>query len=332
MKRVHFTAEDLARTRVATTIGVAAETFDSVKLLRDRDRTPVFHAWRSSLRGRLGEPAKPLTALMPARGPMLDVTSIAGDTPCIEEAVENVLAAPRELMRVELEAITFQPAHRTWAADLVDGDREARRQLAAALRACHRVTIAPHWARVRSHLAGVRAGYARTMAEGGVERLLATLCPPLVRWRSPVLQVSHPRDADVHLRGRGLVITPTLFSTGQVELLQCPGDAGEPPVLAVPAVDADAAGIGLWEDDESGERSLGELLGRTRAAALAVTAEGCGTTELARRLAISPAAASRHATVLRNAGLITTSREGKAVRHTITPLGAALLRSRPGFG
>ncbi|WP_405922213.1 winged helix-turn-helix domain-containing protein [Streptomyces sp. NBC_00122] len=58
-----------------------------------------------------------------------------------------------------------------------------------------------------------------------------------------------------------------------------------------------------------------------------MAAEGCSTTELARRLNVSVAAASQHATVLRNANLITTSRRGKSVVHTITPLGAELLGS-----
>ncbi|WP_313905436.1 helix-turn-helix domain-containing protein [Streptomyces sp. SLBN-31] len=40
---------------------------------------------------------------------------------------------------------------------------------------------------------------------------------------------------------------------------------------------------------------------------------------------MSPATASHHATVLRNARLITTRREGRAVLHTITSLGLALL-------
>jgi DNA-binding transcriptional ArsR family regulator len=329
MKRIHFTGGDLARTRLATTIGVAAETFDSVKLLWDRDRTLAFHHWRTSVSGRLGEQARPLAALMPTGGPMVDVASLAGDTTCIEEAVDNVLAAPRALLRMELEHIRFQPTHRSWARSLVDGDLEPRRQLTEALAACHRATVAPYWAGARSHLTAVRADYARTMAEGGVERLLETLCPPLVRWRAPVLEVCHPRDADVYLRGRGLVIAPTLFSSRQVELLQCPLDTAKAPVLAVPTIGDATAGTAVWDVSESGGQALGDLLGRTRAAALKAVADGCSTTELARRLSISAAAASQHATVLRKANLITTSRDGKAVLHTVTSMGAALLNSAP---
>jgi DNA-binding transcriptional ArsR family regulator len=54
-------------------------------------------------------------------------------------------------------------------------------------------------------------------------------------------------------------------------------------------------------------------------------ADGCTTTELAARVGVSVAAASQHATVLREAGLITTRRQGSAVLHSLTPLGVELL-------
>ena len=124
VKRIHFTAEDLARTRVARTIGVAAETFDSVKLLKDRDTSLAFRRWHASVRGRLGEQAGPLAALLPKRGPLIDALSPMGDTASIDEAVDNFMAAPRALMRLELENIDFHPSHRSWARNLMDGDRE----------------------------------------------------------------------------------------------------------------------------------------------------------------------------------------------------------------
>ncbi|TQJ92181.1 transcriptional regulator [Streptomyces sp. SLBN-31] len=278
MKRIHFTAEDLARTRVATTIGVAAETFDTVKLLKDRDASLAFRRWQVSVRGRLGEQAGPLAALMPSHGPLVDIASLTGHTASIDEAVDNLLTAPLPLLRLELENIDFHPSHRSWARNLVAGDREARLQVAAALRACHRVTVAPYWGRVRSRLSEVRASYVGAMADGGVERLLSTLSGPLVRWRPPVLEVVHPREADIHLNGRGLVIAPTMFSTGQAELLQAPLDPGRPPVLAVPTLDGAFLDPTLWAaDGESTDRSLDDLLGRTRAAVLRATVGGCGT-------------------------------------------------------
>ncbi|MGW2231831.1 ArsR/SmtB family transcription factor [Streptomyces formicae] len=326
MKRIHFTAEDLARTRVATTIGVAAETFDTVRLLRSRGSSPAFRRWYVSVRGRVGEQAGPLAALTPHHGPLLDAMSLMGDTASVDEAVDHLMAAPRALLRVELENIDVPPGARSWAAALMDGDRDARLQVATALRACHGVTVAPYWSRVRSHLSEVRAGYVGTMAEGGVERLLTTLCEPLVRWRPPVLEVAHARDADIHLRGRGLVIAPTVFSTRQVELLYPPLDPDRAPTLAVPTLDGASLDTALWEGDgELTAPSLEDLLGRTRAAVLSAAVDGCGTTELARRLNISPATASHHAAALRNARLVTSRREGKTVLHTATSLGIALL-------
>ncbi|MFH8880622.1 ArsR/SmtB family transcription factor [Streptomyces californicus] len=335
-KRIHFTAEDLARTRVTTTLGVAAETLDGVRRLREKDSAPAFRRWRASvsgeLSGRLREHAAPLLALMPARGPQIDIAALTGDATCIDEAVDRLLAAPHALIRLEVEYLDIPPVHRAWAGALARGDGEARRELAEALRACHRVAVAPYWPQIRLHLHAARNSYAGTMAEKGVGGLLETLGAPLVRWRPPVLELRHPCDADIHLRGRGLVIAPTVFSSRQAEVLQNLVDQEQPPVLALPPARRSMDASGHWLVGERGERSLDELLGRTRAAVLAAVAEGCGTTELARRLGISPATASQHATVLRRAALITTRRDGKAVLHMTTRLGAALLASTDGFG
>ncbi|MFD5074435.1 ArsR/SmtB family transcription factor [Streptomyces sp. NPDC058371] len=329
MKRIHFTAEDLARTRVVTTIGVAAETFDSVRRLKARDASPAFRRWRVSVRGGLDGQVHPLTALMPLNGQLVDLMSLAGDTASIDEAVDNLLTAPRALMRLELENIDFHPAHRSWAQNLVDGKGEARLQVAAALRACYSTAVAPYWSSVRSHLSRVRAAYAGTMADGGVEQLLTTLCGPSIRWRPPVLELAHTGDEDIHLNGRGLVIAPTMFSQQQIGFLQAPLDPGRPPVLAVPTVIDTSLDTALWQHaGDPVTHSLDQLLGRTRAAVLRASVGGCGTLELAGRLDISPPAASYHATVLRNARLITTRREGKAVVHTVTSLGIAVLEQR----
>jgi DNA-binding transcriptional ArsR family regulator len=56
--------------------------------------------------------------------------------------------------------------------------------------------------------------------------------------------------------------------------------------------------------------------------------DGCSTTDLARRVGVSPAAASQHATVLRNAGLVMRQRDRNTVLHTLTALGRAVLNGR----
>ncbi|MGH3380833.1 MAG: ArsR/SmtB family transcription factor [Actinoallomurus sp.] len=68
------------------------------------------------------------------------------------------------------------------------------------------------------------------------------------------------------------------------------------------------------------------MLGRTRAAVLQALSGRVGTTgDIARRLGISMASASEHASLLRAAGLVVSERSGNTVRHRLTSLGFDLL-------
>ena len=79
--------------------------------------------------------------------------------------------------------------------------------------------------------------------------------------------------------------------------------------------------------DDSPEASLTTLLGQTRATALWASAAGATTGEIARAAGVSASSASRHASALRDAGLITSSRHATTVLHTLTPAGASVLRA-----
>jgi len=74
-----------------------------------------------------------------------------------------------------------------------------------------------------------------------------------------------------------------------------------------------------------GNDNLAALLGPTRAAVLHALREPHSTADLAGTLGISPASASEHAKVLRDAYLVETRREGRSVRHSLTPLGRTIL-------
>jgi DNA-binding transcriptional ArsR family regulator len=69
------------------------------------------------------------------------------------------------------------------------------------------------------------------------------------------------------------------------------------------------------------------LIGPTRAAILDTIQTGRSTTELARRVGVSAGSVSQHTAVMRDAGLILTTRVGKAVIHTLTPTGIAVLNA-----
>jgi DNA-binding transcriptional ArsR family regulator len=71
--------------------------------------------------------------------------------------------------------------------------------------------------------------------------------------------------------------------------------------------------------------ALASLIGQTRAAMLESIGDGGTTTDLARRVGVSPASASEHAAIMRAAQLIRSRREGNRMVHELTSLGLSLL-------
>jgi DNA-binding transcriptional ArsR family regulator len=75
-------------------------------------------------------------------------------------------------------------------------------------------------------------------------------------------------------------------------------------------------------------QALSLLLGRTRADVLLALDQEGSTTELADRVGVSLPSISQHATVLREAGLISSRRVGPRVVHCRTALGERLVGRR----
>ena len=136
-----------------------------------------------------------------------------------------------------------------------------------------------------------------------------------------------PVDFDMPLDGRGIALMPSVFVGQAPSLHQNPNDPAAVPWLVLPPGGDRMEQRHLWNHPRPPGVALAALVGRNRAAVLRTIADGCTTTELADRVGISLAAASQHASVLRDAGLITTHRQGSAVLHVLTPLGAELLRA-----
>jgi DNA-binding transcriptional ArsR family regulator len=237
--------------------------------------------------------------------------------------VEQGLAA----LRREAGPTAVEPSGRARAVRFLasrPGSAAGLDRLAALLAVSYDLAVAPHWPVMRAHLDAERATRARILADGGIDLLFATLHPSL-RWRPPVLELPGPRAEsagviDCRLAGRGLDVVPSVFCRDTPEAY-LPADDG-PGVLIYPVPDHATA---LREPSGDVPDGLAGLVGPTRAAVLAALAGGSTTGEVARRLRISPAGASQHATVLRRAGLILSTRRGNSVLHTLTPLGTALL-------
>ncbi|MFG1946267.1 ArsR/SmtB family transcription factor [Nonomuraea sp. NPDC048826] len=203
-----------------------------------------------------------------------------------------------------------------WFRDLASGSEAAHRTLTSHLRTYFATSLAPMWPLVRATVAADRSIRAETLLRGGVDALSSTL-GGMACWDPPVLRIPSSGAYDVRLCGRGLLLIPSYFAQAPW-LADRPDDSS---VLVYPICHGDKA--------SGSADALGPLLGRTRAAVLAALRDPATTTTLAERVGISPASASQHASVLRNAGLISTTRIGGAVLHTLTPLGESLLRGDP---
>ncbi|MCO1598712.1 winged helix-turn-helix domain-containing protein [Micromonospora sp. RHAY321] len=330
MLKIHFSGEDILRTRVAPAADPVWELVLSLHVLRGGNRDPLTSNWRRTVSRELRQDAasdqlRLLFALSPPRGYFPDFLTPYASVDGFEAGLDAVRSTPTELLHRDLTVLAAETPLPSSAAALARGDVSTLRHLAASMEQYQSLAISPYWTRIQSAVEADRTRRARALLDGGVEGLLTSLRPAM-RWDGGVLEVrDYPHSRELHLDGRGLLLVPSFFCAGTpVALL----DPALPPVLVyqvdrlgglVPADGTTPAVSGAVRD------SLAALLGRTRAAVLQASDDGCTTGEVARRLNISPAAASQHATVLRNAGLLVSHRDRNTVLHTLTPLGRAML-------
>jgi DNA-binding transcriptional ArsR family regulator len=330
MLKIYFSGEDILRTRVAPAADPVWELVLSLHLLQGRSRDPLMANWRRSVarglrRHSASDQLRLLFALNPPRGYFPDFLTPYQSVEGFAAGLAAVRGTPVELLHRDLTVLAGENPLPSSASALARGEPEVLRHLTDSMEQYRSLAITPYWTRIQAAVEADRSRRARALLDGGVEGLLASLRPAM-RWESGVLEVrDYPDSRELRLDGRGLLLVPSFFcARTPVALL----DPALPPVLVYP-VDrlgglAPAPGAGAPAAG-AGRDALAALLGRTRAAVLEATDDGCTTGEVARRLHISPAAASQHATVLRNAGLLVSHRERNTVLHTLTPLGRAML-------
>ncbi|WP_405505093.1 helix-turn-helix domain-containing protein [Streptomyces purpurascens] len=328
--RIHFTDDDLTRIRFAQAPDPMWEALQSMHMLQTRDGWAVFGRWRARVRPALGAPERQLLRLAPPVGYSPDFLTPAAGEGGLEPGIDALLSTPRARLRHDLLELSADGRRLPpWGRALADGDGAAVHHLGRTLRTYVRAGLAPYWDHVRARFEAERALRTRTPG-AGAGSLLGALHPEL-HWRPPVLTVGGLRvERDVHLRGRGLLVLPSYFCWRYPTVLK---DAALPPVVVYPMTHQGALNPADRSagDTRAPSRSLVALLGRTRAEILRHASEnGATTTELAHGTGVSAATASYHASVLRDAGLLSTHRLGNAVLHTTTPLGAALLDGRHG--
>lgn len=323
--RIHFASEDIGRVRLAAGPRPAWEMLLSLHALRGPADHGVFGPWRARTLSTLDPSARLLLRLAPPRGYSPDFLTPAADND-IESVVDAVQSTPRGRLRSELTLLADRRGPAGWMRPLAGGDTTALLRVGTAMLRYHQRALAPAWDHIRGVVAAERAARAADLLDGGVERMLSRLHPQ-IRWEAPVLSVAYPVRRELHLGGRGLLLVPSYFCWARPIALH---DSGLDPVLVYPA----NRGLQRLTDvpKASNGDSLAHLLGATRAAVLEeiAGAEGVTGTDLVRRLRISPASASEHASVLRRAGFVVSHRTANTVWHMPTPLGRAVLERGTG--
>ncbi|MGP4112124.1 helix-turn-helix domain-containing protein [Streptomyces sp. 4N509B] len=339
--RIHFSAADIARVRLAEGASqLAATTLSALRLAFPGPARPGSWRRATGAHVRAHGPCLFTAAACTANGPVPGflLRGHPGEATW-EGEVERLRATPRATLRADLEHVAGQRALPRSLRAVADGDRDALDALARAVHVYHRSAIAPYWAGIAAHLDADLAHRARVVARGGAEELLNTLHPRM-RFRPPVLEIAGEDSLEYRLDGRGLLLVPAPFTS----YVPCDPAEAQPTlhyqVPHLPSVTTRSPGQGQAQGQGQGHgpapsdgfAALAALLGHGRASVLTATStataaagEGLNTSRLAERTGLSPATVSEHTAILRRAGLLATHQAGRSRRHTLTPLGRRLL-------
>ena len=192
-------------------------------------------------------------------------------------------------------------------------------RIADALMSYWNSILATSWPKLRDLLEGDILHRGRQLASGGATRLFSDL-HPTVRWSGVSLLLQGPCQTRLELGGAGMLLMPGAFAWPSVLTITAPPHR---PTLVYPA-----RGVAtLWGDahtEMTPTLGLSRLMGAQRAALLASLSTPTTTSELARRLEMTAGGISQHLAVLRDAGLVRSSRSGRLVLYVRTPLGEDL--------
>lgn len=321
MIRIHFTADDFARVRFAPWPSPVPELHAALMLLGAPHEPLLFGRWRSRLLWSLPRAVEPLADLVPD-GVAPAFLDVLGDT--MDEGVALIRAARADFVRAGIEQVYTRRPAPPWIRALHGGDTAAWRTLEQAQRAAYETVLAPVWPQVQHLHRAEFTRHALAVAEQGLGAALAGLTPGS-RLRDTLWEWPLPDGAqgvrEVRLDGRGLILRPT-FHWRSGPLIQ---DLPDRPVAFT--YPASRTLPPLPDGDHAPDERLTGVLGRTRLALLRSLDEPRTTTGLAHRIGVSTATASAHASALRAAGLLTTTRTGRSVHHERTALAELLLAS-----
>ena len=318
MIRMHLRAADLAETSFA--VSPVQETVFSLWVWRRPERQPFHLSWRRTVLPGWQSVDSEILALMvaPGTGWVPDFLTPRPTGPFTDFGTElrAVAATPWRKVRADLEtAYRDDPL----PAGLRGSPTALRDRVVAALAEYHRACIEPFWPRIRAVLEADIAYRARRLAEAGARGLFSDL-DWRVAWDDGWILIDRLADLDhsIEIDGRGLPLVPSLFVRGAVTYIS----ADEPPIVVYPARGRGA----VWDTAPPPVTdAVAQLLGPPRARLLALLREPATTTDLARRLGVTPSAVSQHLKVLHDARLVSRTQAGRSVLYLRSDLADALV-------
>ncbi|MEV0953820.1 DUF5937 family protein [Promicromonospora sp. NPDC050249] len=238
-----------------------------------------------------------------------------------EEEAERLREVPDERLRFDLEKMVLRStgARQQEIRDLIAAPDHARKVIVEAWQEVWDTLLAPVWPQMLRLLRADIGVRARRSSDAGLAEMASTL-HSTVTWADEMVRVQMRKHEEVvDCGGTGLVLVPSvMMSTGGCAVLT------ERP--AQPTIFYPAHGVSeTWHRDGADAlAALSALLGPTRARLVLELQQPLSTSECAALTELAVSTASHHLTVLRDAGLIDSRRNGVRVLHTRTPLGEAL--------
>ncbi|MEU7050859.1 DUF5937 family protein [Streptomyces eurythermus] len=226
--------------------------------------------------------------------------------------------APEEARRQIDAALRLRPPPRTEVRQLLHS-ADVVEEIAASLEQAWHALIADDWPQLRAICERDTAYRAGRLSRLGWAAALDDLHAQ-IRIVEGAIEV--PRalaGRDRRAPGRGLLLVPSALMWPSVALRT---EGPWPPALVYPARGIAA----LWEQRSADvpAAALRDLIGGSRASILLELDSPASTTQLAQSLRMSVGAVGDHLAVLRRAGLVSRTRDGRSVLYHRTALGDAM--------
>jgi DNA-binding transcriptional ArsR family regulator len=231
----------------------------------------------------------------------------------------QVLASERTRMAARAELAERDPSAAALLDDVLDHPARYIQQIADVLDAYWRAGFAGEWDRLEPLLHQEIAKAGQRLAQYDVLSMMRGLVPSVrVERARRTISLDMPHEHDVAVADRGgITLAPSHYAWPHVRII-C--DRPWPLQLTYPTA---PLGPGPWRRPNAEDLVVPfrALAAEVRLQLVALISETPRSThELSGLIGLSPATISRHLTVLRAAGILTTERDGYYVLYKLAPL------------